>query len=662
MNSRIYVGTLSHARTHEVAHGFDYDLHLFALDLDELEQLDRSSFWFGHNRLRPLALHDRDYLYPTGEGLREKVLRALSENGVDITPARIVLVSALRQFHYVFNPASFFYCLDDSGRLACVLVQVNNTFGETHLYVLTPEGEEGRFATPKEFHVSPFFPRRGRYEFMFSELGEELKVSIAYFLGDAPALEASFSGRARPMSDRNLARIILGHPLRAALTFPRIVTQAARLYFGKKLMIHPKPEPLSPMTIRHAPPSVLERVGKWAVGRFLRRLDHGQLTLTLPDGNSEVFGAPQTLPEATLDVHRSRFFRRVLLAGDIGFGEAYVDGDWSSPDLVGLLSLLAQREGVLDDRRFWPALAGRALNYAAHLRRPNTIDGSRRNIGEHYDLGNDFYRLFLDSAMSYSGGIFKTPEDSLEEAQFAKMHAIIDMAELGPDDHVLEIGCGWGGFALEAVRRTGCRVTGITISRQQHAWATRRVREEGLDDRISIELTDYRHVQGCFSAIVSIEMLEAVGHRNLPVYFAALDRLLSPGGRAVLQVITMPDQKYDAYRLGSDWIRKHIFPGGHLPSIGALARAMGSRSRLNLTRLEDIGLDYARTLKLWRQALMAHSEEAVKLGLDHRFLRKWEYYFSYCEAGFRSRTVRNYQLLLSRMGEPEGACRPQIRP
>ena len=655
MNSRIYVGTLSHVRTHEVGHGFDYDLHLFALDLDELQHLDRSTFWFGHNRVRPLALHDRDYLYPTGGGLRDKVLRALRENGVDIVPSRIVLITALRQFHYVFNPASFFYCLDDSGRLACVLAQVNNTFGETHLYVLTPEGEEGRFAAPKEFHVSPFFPRRGRYEFTFSAPGEELEVSIAYYLDEALALEASFSGRARPMSGRNLAGMILGHPLRAALTFPRIVAQAARLYFGKKLRVHPKPEPASSMTIRHAPPTVLDDLGKWAVGRFLRRLDHGQLTLALPDGKQEIFGAPQTLPQAELNVHRTRFFRRVMLSGDIGFGEAYVDGDWSSPDLVGLLCLLAQREDVLDDRRFWPALAGRALNYTAHLRRPNTVAGSRRNIGDHYDLGNDFYRLFLDPTMSYSGGIFKSEGDGLEESQHAKMRTLIDMANLGPDDHVLEIGCGWGGFALEAVRRTGCRVTGITISREQYDWATRRVKEEGLDERISIELTDYRHVQGRFSAIVSIEMLEAVGHRNLPVYFAALDRLLSPGGRAVLQVITMPDQKYDAYRQGSDWIRKHIFPGGHLPSIGAMAKAMGARSRLNITRMQDIGLDYARTLKLWRLALLARSDEALRLGFDRDFLRKWEYYFCYCEAGFRSRTVRNYQLLLSRTGEPEMA-------
>jgi cyclopropane-fatty-acyl-phospholipid synthase len=658
MNSRIYVGTLSHARTHEVAHGFDYDLHLYALDVDELDRLDGATRWFGHNRLRPLALHDRDYLHRGNAGLREKVLRALCENGMDLAPSRIMLITALRQFHYVFNPASFFYCYDAQGRLACVLAQVNNTFGETHLYVLTPEGEEGRFAAQKAFHVSPFFPLRGRYEFFFSEPGEELALSITYFLDDQQALKASFTGTARPMTSRNLARMVMGHPLRAVLTFPRIVAQAARLYFRKKLAVHPKPEPASSMTIRQAPPTVLDALGKWALGRFLRQLDHGQLTLALPHGGEERFGLPGSKPLAELLVHRSRFFGRVMLSGDIGFGEAYVDGDWSSPELVRLLCLLAQREDVLNDRRFWPAQAGRALNFMSHLRRPNTVAGSRRNIGEHYDLGNDFYRLFLDSTMSYSGGIFQNEQDSLEDSQFAKMQAIIDMAGIGADDHVLEIGCGWGGFALEAVRRTGCRVTGITISKEQFEWSTRRVQEEGMEDRISIQLTDYRHVQGSFSAIVSIEMLEAVGHRNLPLYFQTLDRLLAADGRAVLQVITMSDQKYQAYRLGSDWIRKHIFPGGHLPSIGAMAQAMGARSRLGITRMEDIGLHYARTLELWRLGLMSRGDEVMRLGFDQKFLRKWDYYFSYCEAGFRSRTVRNYQFLLSRMGESSGTCHP----
>jgi cyclopropane-fatty-acyl-phospholipid synthase len=254
--------------------------------------------------------------------------------------------------------------------------------------------------------------------------------------------------------------------------------------------------------------------------------------------------------------------------------------------------------------------------------------------------------------MSYSGGLFLSGNDSLEEAQRNKMRAVIAMAGIGPGDHVLEIGCGWGGFALEAVRQTGCRVTGITISAEQHRLATERVREAGLEDRIEILLTDYRHVQGVFSRIVSIEMLEAVGHANLPVYFEAIDRLLAPGGTAVLQVITMVDQKYGAYRHGSDWIRKHIFPGGHLPSLGAMIRAMSVRTRLGVTRLADIGPDYAHTLRLWREAFLAREQEIRALGFDAVFIQKWLYYFSYCEAGFACRTVRNYQVQLSRMCEP----------
>jgi cyclopropane-fatty-acyl-phospholipid synthase len=658
MHSRIYAGTLRHERLHGVRHAFDYGLHMYALDLDELDELDGACLLFGHNRVRPLALHDRDYLYPGDAPLRMKVLRALRENGVGGDPARVVLLTALRQFHYVFNPASFFYCLDASDRLYCVLAQVNNTFGETHLYVLTPDAETGRFGTDKAFHVSPFFPRKGGYEFEFSALGDEMRVAITYILEGGPALTASFTGAARTMTCANLAGLLLRHPLRPAATFPRILAQAARLYFGKKRPVFPKPDPASAMTIRQAPPTAADRVGRAAVTAFLRRLDHGRLTMTMPDGGQEAFGPDDGGPRVELAVHRPRFFRRTLFSGDIGFGEAYADGDWTAPDLTGLLRLLALREDTLNDRRFLPALAGRTLNFLAHLRRPNTVSGSRRNITEHYDLGNEFYRHFLDRTMSYSGGIFLDDGDSLERAQLNKMDAVLEMAGIGPDDHVLEIGCGWGGFALEAVRRTGCRLTGITISAEQHRLARERVREAGLGDRIDIRLEDYRHIRGVFSQVVSIEMLEAVGHVNLPAYFEAIDRLLAPGGRAVIQVITMPDRKYAAYRRGSDWIRKHVFPGGHLPSLGAMIGAMSSRTRLGITRLDDIGLHYARTLRLWREALLASRGEIMVLGFDETFLRKWEYYFSYCEAGFLCRTVRNYQMRLSRMGEAVEGGRP----
>jgi len=378
------------------------------------------------------------------------------------------------------------------------------------------------------------------------------------------------------------------------------------------------------------------------------------LTLTTPAGDRLVFGDPHGQPQAAMRVHRHRFFRRAMLAADIGFGESYTDGDWDSPDLVALLALLSLREEAVDDRKLWSALAGRTINFLRHLRRDNTLAGSRRNIGAHYDLGNDFYRLFLDPTMCYSSGLFADPADTLETAQRRKIKTILAKAGIGADDHVLEIGCGWGGLALEAVRRTGCRLTAATISREQHAWVERLVREAGLESRIEVQLADYRQLQGQFSKILSVEMIEAVGHRHLPDYFRALDRLLAPGGRIVLQAITMPDQKYRAYRLGSDWIRKHIFPGGHLPSLGAMLAAMAAGTRLNLVGLEEIGVHYVRTLALWRAALLARRHEVLDLGFDESFVRRWIYYFSYCEAGFRNRLVRNHHLVLARMGEPVG--------
>jgi len=653
MNSRIYTGQLRHVRSQTAHHRFVYGLHLYLLDLDELQMLQRDSSWFGHNQLRPVSLYDRDYLYPGDQGLRYKVQRALNDNGVARPAARIMLLTALRQFGYVFNPASFFYCLDDTDKVFCVLAQVNNTFGETHLYVLKTEGEGHTFHAEKMFHVSPFFPRTGRYHFDLNLPADELSLKITYFLEDRVALEASFAGSSRPLDSRTLARTVLLHPLRAAMTFPRILWQAARLYLQKGLKVYTKPEPCSSLTIREAPQPLIERLGIKVVTRFLRKLDHGQITMTLPKGKQLVFGRPDSPPQVAMTVHRPRFFQRVMLAADVGFGESFVDGDWSTPDLVELLSLLSLREEIIDDRNLWSAVPERIANFLAHRRRSNTLDGSRRNIREHYDLSNDLYRLFLDPTMSYSSGIFLSEDDSLEQSQHNKFRRMIAMAGIGPEDHVLEIGCGWGGFALEAVRQTGCRLLGITISQGQYDWTTRRVREEGLEDKIEIQLTDYRHVQGRFSRIVSIEMLEAVGHRHLPVYFRTLDRLLAPHGRIALQVISMPDQKYLQYRLGADWIRKHIFPGGHLPSIGAMVAAMTKSTRLNVCEMEDIGRHYVRTLALWRQALLNQSEQVLALGFNEAFLRKWEYYFSYCEAGFRNRLIRNYMLALDRMGVAE---------
>jgi cyclopropane-fatty-acyl-phospholipid synthase len=382
---------------------------------------------------------------------------------------------------------------------------------------------------------------------------------------------------------------------------------------------------------------------------YLSRLKHGCIALQGPGDAKATFGDPTHELRATMTIHDPRFFWRAVAGGDIGFGESYMDGDWSCDDLTTLIHILAINRDELDGLNVASALPRRLLSRAYHLTRRNTVAGNRRNIQDHYDLGNEFFRLFLDPSMTYSCAVFPTGNESLETAQRLKIQAMIDKAEIAGTDHVLEIGSGWGSLAIEAVQQTGCRVTTLTLSDEQKQWVQHRVAEAGLQDRIDVRITDYRRIEGEFDRIVSVEMLEAVGHENLAPYFAACDRLLRYGGRAVIQVITIRDEYYDGYRKGCDFIQRHIFPGGHLPSWGALSQAISTATaRLSVENVEDIGHHYARTLREWRNALNANAERVFALGFDHSFLRKWNYYFSYCEAGFRTRTLGNLQFVLTK--------------
>ncbi len=653
MTSKIYFGEVMHARLQPVQHSFRYPVYFYAFVLDELEQLSRTNPLFGYNRLRPVALHDRDYLHPGPEPLRDKIQAVLTAAGLGKTLEKIILVTAARYFNYVFNPISFFYCYGQNGDLSCILAQVNNTFGEMHIYLLTDGrsgAEDGRlhFHADKAFHVSPFFPRTGRYEFRLSAVDETIDNTIEYYEGDKLALVARLSGAAQPLTTKSLAGTIAAHPVCASLTMPRILWQAARLYWQRKLPVYEKPVPEHAMTIRPVPPGPLDRAGMTMVWRFLSRLPEGELTVATPDGRERRFGRQNAQPSLQMRVHEYRFFRKVMLSGDIGFGEAYMAGDWSTSDLPELLTLIAANETVMDDRGILTSAVGRAVNFLRHLRRPNTVKGSDRNIREHYDLSNQFFATFLDPTMTYSCALFNTPGETLERAQRNKLRTIIAKAGISTDDHVLEIGCGWGSFAIEAVRQTGCRVTGITISHEQLELAQDRVAQAGLQDRIDIRLCDYRHLDRQYDKIVSIEMLEAVGHAGLEPFFRACRDALAPEGRAVIQVITIPDRKYNLYRFSSDWIRKHIFPGGHLPSLGAMQAAMAKQGGLQLADLEYFGQDYVQTLDVWREALLARQDEIFAMGFDEVFLRKWEYYFAYCRAGFRARIIDLAQMVLTK--------------
>jgi cyclopropane-fatty-acyl-phospholipid synthase len=579
----IYEGTVSHARLEPVAHAFQYPVYFLGVDLDELADLPSAVRLFGYNRFRLLALHDRDYLAPGPGTIKEKLWRLLDQHGLAQDVQRVFLITAARFLHYAFNPVSFYYCYGPGGELRCTVAEVNNTFGERHFYVLDQHlnGQvPARFQARKDFHVSPFNDREGLYDFSFSAPAPDLAIEVNLQREGRTVFRSQLAGRGVPLTRGSLLRTVARYPLTASLTFPRILAQAGRLYLRRRLPLHPKPPPRSDLTRQVARPRLMQRLALRLLRATLRKLRRGSLEVVQADGTAERFGGQEPGVAAHVRVRDHALWTRLMRDGDIGLGESYMRGEWDSPNPTDVIRLFIDNRDLLDDRDVATAAVGRAWNRLHHLARPNTTRGSRRNISAHYDLSNDFFKLWLDSTLMYSSAVYEGPDDTPEQAQMRKMHKLIRMARIGPGHHVLEIGSGWGSFAIELVRQTGCRVTSITVSQQQLELAQERARAAGLADRITFELRDYRQVEGRFDRIVSIEMLEAVGHRNLGRFFAICDRLLKPDGLLVLQVITIPDQRYESYRKGVDWIQKHVFPGGHLPSLQAITAAMTRSSRL----------------------------------------------------------------------------------
>jgi cyclopropane-fatty-acyl-phospholipid synthase len=360
----------------------------------------------------------------------------------------------------------------------------------------------------------------------------------------------------------------------------------------------------------------------------------GGITFVLPSGREVPVRGAAPGPHARLIIHDFRFMARVLAAGDIGFAEGYMAGEWDTPDLSALLqsaSLNFDRiEGLVDGN---PLM--RAFNFIKHLLNRNSRGGSQRNIHAHYDLGNAFYGCWLDPTMTYSSARFASPGQSLRDAQTHKYATLARAMDLGAANHVLEIGCGWGGFAEFAAREVGARVTAITISREQYAFAKQRMFDQGLADKADIQLIDYRDVEGRFDRVASIEMFEAVGEQYWPTYFGKIGELLSPGGRAALQIITIRDELFDHYRSRADFIQKYVFPGGMLGSEARL-RQETDRAGLQWRGVERFGPDYAETLAQWAVSFEAAWNDICGQGFDERFRRLWRFYLSYCEAGFRT--------------------------
>jgi cyclopropane-fatty-acyl-phospholipid synthase len=415
--------------------------------------------------------------------------------------------------------------------------------------------------------------------------------------------------------------------------------------------------------VQTAPASAYTGLDRFLRARLLRQLDALQgRAIELQDalgthrtGDTDGAAAP-----LRLHVHGPGFYRALAGNGSVGAAEAFMAGEWDCDDLVGLVQLLVRNRDLLDAMERGPArLGGLAMRGWNALRR-NTRDGARRNIAAHYDLGNPFFRLFLSDDLMYSSALYAGEDESLEAASARKLDRICDKLRLAADDHVVEIGTGWGGFAVHAARRHGCRVTTTTISREQHALASQRVAEAGLQDRVTVLLSDYRDLQGEHDKLVSIEMIEAIGPQYMETYFATLSRLLKPDGLALVQAITIEDHRYEQALRSVDFIKRHVFPGSFIPSIAAMLAAKTRGSDLALVHLEDFGPSYARTLHAWRQRFLSRRDDARAQGFDERFLRMWEFYLAYCEGGFIERSIGVAHLLMAKPGYRGGSYLPGL--
>ena len=402
------------------------------------------------------------------------------------------------------------------------------------------------------------------------------------------------------------------------------------------------------LTLNTANISILDRLCRQALFSTLDRLHTG--VIRVHEGNEcREFGRPsERVSDVGIYIHDWEAYRSIALNGSVGAGESYMTGDWTASDLPGLIRILSLNKDVVDSIDSGWASAGKFLLKGFHALNRNTEKGSRRNIAAHYDLGNDMFAQFLDPTMMYSSGIFPRADATMEEASVFKMDRICQKLALTADDHLVEIGTGWGSMAIHAATFYGCRVTTTTISSQQYEYAAEKIREAGLEDRITLLQQDYRSLEGQFDKLVSIEMIEAVGWQYLDTYMATVSRLLKDDGLALIQAITIDDQRYEEAKRSVDFIKRYIFPGSFIPCVTAITQSATAVTDMKLTHMEDITPHYARTLAAWRERFLANKETIKSYGYTDDFVRLWDFYFAYCEGGFAERVIGDVQLLLSK--------------
>lgn len=378
-----------------------------------------------------------------------------------------------------------------------------------------------------------------------------------------------------------------------------------------------------------------------------RNLDHGYFEL-IENSSSHVLGNTAQMRCGTIDISNNNFFDKIAFNGSVGAAESYMDGDWRSNQLVEIMQLLIRNRSLLDGMESGSArLAGQLMKFA-HLFRRNTRSGSKKNITEHYDLGNDLFKLFLDDSMMYSSAVFEQPDATLEQASERKLQLICEKLNLQASDHLIEIGTGWGAMAVYAAKHYGCRVTTTTISKEQYDLAKARIEREGLSNKITLLLSDYRDLEGQYDKLVSIEMIEAIGHQYQDIYFRKCAELLMPGGTALIQAITIEDHRYQYALHSVDFIKRYIFPGSYIPCVSSMVKSAANAGQLRLTGLQDIGVSYAKTIHEWRRRFLSNEPAVLALGYDQRFIRMWDFYLAYCEAGFIEKSISDVHMVFEK--------------
>ncbi|MBC8469090.1 MAG: DUF1365 family protein [Planctomycetes bacterium] len=654
MNSQIFTGVVSHGRHWPKKHHFSYPVYFYRFDLKELPELDRTLPGFGYNRFSVVRIDDRDYLWRGNQSLKDKITGVLEKIDYSESIHRIELISFAKYFNIIFRPVSFFLCYNAANLCRLVLAEVHNTFRETHLYVLKDphvQSETSCFEIPKAFHVSPFFDLSGKYNIRFKDDGQKIDICVKLNkseCGEKPVFFAKLTGEGRPLTPYTLYRTLLKYPFNAVLNMPRIIRQALTLYFKKKLPVFSKPIPHSEYTMRKQLPSWFAREGMKVIFSFFKAQSIGVITVKLPEGERRVFGTEGSGLSAQLQIKDYRFFSLLAKAGEIGLGIAYEKGYWTSSNLVQFMDFMFSAIMMHPVQMRWYSKLVKIFYLGWNLSNKNTLYGAQKNISRHYDLSNDMYKMFLDETLTYSCAIFESENEALADAQLRKTDLILEKACLSENHHLLEIGTGWGTLAIRAATLYGCRITSITLSKEQQQLAQQRIAQAGLSDRINVLLCDYRNVTGQYDRIIAVEMLEAVGKAYYPGFFRICDRLLKANGMLFIQTITIPDQRFEAYSKTTDWMRLFIFPGGLLPSLTALTKVLTEHTSFVIKQVESIGPHYALTLARWKERFLANREKIIELGFPETFIRRWEYYFSYCQAGFAQQYIDDLQIVLTR--------------